>query len=229
MAIQHNNKSIAEIRRIQNYYGITEHCITVKMVCNHAIDYYLQKYIVQDMMSYLYGIYEKIAAYGNDTYTRQKGIINMNSFDHAINFIDEGNYMEQLIVLSNGQEPRPPTLLPPPGFDEVHTVQDPPILDYPNVAPPDIVRYEQDVPTTPPQLMSQESLMPPPLVRYSGLSDDECASSFATPMSLSSLLTVETPSTTRCVQRRLFSSGSSEFDSEDDDVDFQQTSIIQGW
>jgi hypothetical protein len=159
MSIHYNPEAIVEIRRLQNYHCVPEHGITVEMVCYYANDQRLPQNLVIDMMSYMYGVYEDIAVYGNDHYTRQNGITNMNAFDEAINRLDGEDYTE------------PQFLSPPPGFDQIPAVELSPIL-----APTDVV--------TPPGSIMMLPPSPPPLTRHGvvyGLEHDTGDYSFATP------------------------------------------------
>jgi hypothetical protein len=85
------NNTIEEIHCIEDYYNVSENKITVRMICVHAIYGRLSKEIVMDMLSYLYGVYEDIAVYGNDHETRSKAQRTMNYIDEAVNLIDSND------------------------------------------------------------------------------------------------------------------------------------------
>ncbi len=152
---------------MQNFYDVAEHGITVQMVCSHALDQQLHENLTTDIMSYLYGVHENIAVYGNDQLTRQRGIIEMNAFDEAINLIDEAinthpgagsGYVEQLHAIANSGEepqtpPQTPPMAPPPGFEESQSIDDSPVPIL-------------NLSLTQPQSMIEPQLMPPPLIRY---------------------------------------------------------------
>jgi hypothetical protein len=242
MSINYNPDAIEEIRMMQNYYCVPEHAITVEMVCNHSIDQRLPQYLIQDMMSYMYGVYEDIAVYGNDRYTRQTGVTHMNAFDEAINLLDGEDYIDQLNEIANSGEPRSPgpSQLPPPqGFDEAHAVGGSPsmlTLDSPLMAPPDIVRHTSNnsslpyLPMTPPESMTQPPLTPTHLACGSqvyGLNNEDGDYSFATP-TRSIPETLEHTSPPNVVRRQMFSIGSIEFAS-DDDSGYEPSQELTGW
>lgn len=96
----YGNNTTEEIRCIEDYYNVTVDKITVRMICIHAIYGSLSQEIVMDMLSYMYGVYENIAVYGNDHVTRSKAHVTMNYFDEAVNLIDTNNYMCHLRSLA---------------------------------------------------------------------------------------------------------------------------------
>lgn len=101
MPIIHSNNAIEEIRSIQDYYDVTEDKINVRMVCIHAIYGRLSQEIVMDMLSYMYGVYEDIAVFGNDQTTRSKAHQKMNKIDSAVNLIDGDDYAYHLQRLAS--------------------------------------------------------------------------------------------------------------------------------
>lgn len=103
--MEYNNNAVDEVRMVMLSNGIEPHMITVEMICEHAIDQRLTQSLVLDMLSYAYGIYEDIAANGNDANTRQIAVAEMNDFEDAINVLDGSDFDEMLHVLSPTDDP----------------------------------------------------------------------------------------------------------------------------
>lgn len=133
---------------MENYYGVPAHMINVRMVCNHAIDQRLDRGFVLDMMSYLYGVYEDIAMYGNDRQTREAATAEMYNYDKAVTRLDEAwDYDAELQVMSYRV---------PPGLFTAH----------PDGGSP------QFAPLTPDSSFIDAPLSPPPLLRLHAFTGD---------------------------------------------------------
>lgn len=164
---------------MENYYGLPTHQLTVGMVCNHAIDQALPQGLVLDMMSYLYGVYEDIAVYGNDAYTRHNAVVDMNTFDEAVNELDGEDFETRVrsMTTQNG------AVRIPPGFDEAHMAGgSPPMtpvsaLIHPPLSPPPLVRRyaaTADVWTPEPDMI-HSPMSPPEVVRRYDETGDVCS------------------------------------------------------
>lgn len=88
-AVVFSQEVIDIVDNIAAQYSVSLCDVTVTMVLQHKADQDLSNEITSEVFSYLYDVHEKIAVYGNDHQTRQKGYADMTQFDNAINAIDD--------------------------------------------------------------------------------------------------------------------------------------------
>lgn len=115
MALVFENDILQTVCEMEFAYQSHEHQLTVNDVAEYALDEGLTKATTIQVMSYLYGVYEKIAVYGNDCKTRQRAVAMMNIFDKALNHIDvsHNDYSNHLAdIVYHGEE----VLDVPPGL-----------------------------------------------------------------------------------------------------------------